>query len=257
MSFYFITLTASSLVSYYYSVRDFGEYSLANSISNAVTMAGGAFLFIFYPKMISKFSTKNREDHRLFIERIRYIYILAIDIVTIISVILIPLVGIILPDYTMLIELFALLMLGKLFNNATSGYATYLITKSRERELIVIGFSSILLMLVMGMVIGHWLNNILYMVILVAVVSFFYSICVIVRGRKMLKSKLTMRTVLGDILGNGRYVILISILTYVFSKSFWVICVASLFFLFLNGRRVVNLCTVAYNILIDNKNIKI
>ena len=73
MSFYFITLTASSLVSYYYSVRDFGEYSLANSISNAVTMAGGAFLFIFYPKMISKFSTKNREDHRLFIERIRYI----------------------------------------------------------------------------------------------------------------------------------------------------------------------------------------
>ena len=142
----------------------------------------------------------------------------------------------------MLIELFALLMLGKLFNNATSGYATYLITKSRERELIVIGFSSILLMLVMGMVIGHWLNNILYMVILVAVVSFFYSICVIVRGRKMLKSKLTMRTVLGDILGNGRYVILISILTYVFSKSFWVICVASLFFLFLNGRRVVYGC---------------
>lgn len=53
-AFYFITYSTSLIVSMYYSIEDYGKYSFAYTISNAVVLLIDAFSFVIFPKMIDK-----------------------------------------------------------------------------------------------------------------------------------------------------------------------------------------------------------
>src|SRR5690606_7205562 len=76
LSFYFIIIAARSIVSYFYSVEDFALFDFANSLTNAITMFLGSISFLFYPKMLNKFSHNSSSSTTIhLIEKVRKIYL--------------------------------------------------------------------------------------------------------------------------------------------------------------------------------------
>lgn len=258
MSFYFMTIIISTIISSYFNIEQFGEYSFVNSISNAINMAGGAFLFIFYPKMINKFSQNKTNEDYDFLNRIRNIYILSMDAISIISILFVPLLDYYLSDFHNLLLIYSILIMGKIINNSTSGYATYLISKSKEKLLMFYGFISILLIVLLSFFVVYLDLEFKYLLYIIPLSSLFYSVCVIRLALLSLKKKINIFFMIKEIFGHYRWIIFLAIILYsfVYSSIYIYIIFFSTFF-YINRKRLYNALVSAMSILTNNQYLKI
>lgn len=238
LSFYFILVAASSIVSIFYTVEELGAYSFSNTLSNAVIMAGGAFLFIFYPKMIYKLGLKDKAEVQAFLKRIRYIYILCIDLVALLSVLLIPFLVYIAPDYETTVNIFKILIIARIIMNATSGYATLLVATRQEPVLIVYGILAIAIIIVSGCCIGFLhlgIENIAWSVV---IASLCYTYLVVRKGILHF-SPASVYGILKEIFDKGNLLALFCIcLSILINNAFVIPFIGILLFLYLNKTRL-------------------
>lgn len=103
-------------------------------------MSGGAFLFIFYPKILNRLRTENAESIEV-IRKIREVYVVFMDLISLLSILCILAVSAIVAQYgPQLVMIYAILMLGRIVNNASTGYAALLIARGKEHRLVIYGF---------------------------------------------------------------------------------------------------------------------
>lgn len=240
LSFYFLTMLASSIVSGYYSVEVFGCYSFANTLVNGVVMAGGAFLFIFYPKILNRLSGNNNEVMQI-IKKIKEVYIVFMDLISLLSILCIIVVSSTITKYGMqLVMIFAILILGRIINNASTGYAALLIAKGKEHYLVVSGFLSVLIVAISGLC-KHWLNIPVEVIALsVVVASLIYTYLVIKLAYK----------VLGNPIGNRL------ILIEIFGMNKWLVCLIIVFNAWVLQSRTILIISIFAYLIANFKNIK-
>ncbi len=143
LSFYLMILFASSLVSANFEVTEFGCFSFANSLVNGVIMAGGAFLFIFYPKILNQMEGTDQQIEAN-IRRIKSIYVVGIDMICLVSILCVYVISFWYPEYSIrMVQIYSVLILGKCLNNATTGYSAFLIARKKEIRLAAYGFCSV------------------------------------------------------------------------------------------------------------------
>ncbi|WP_461638882.1 oligosaccharide flippase family protein [Labilibaculum euxinus] len=153
ISFYFILISSRTLVSYYYSVEELANYSFANSLSATVMMVGGAFSFIFYPKLVNFFNKETNFDSiQMKIEELRNLYIGGLNFIAILSIVLIPLLTFFIGDFTSVLNIFKLLIIAQICLNYAFGYTTFLIAKNKESILTKIGFISVFIVVLVGVI---------------------------------------------------------------------------------------------------------
>lgn len=255
LSFYLLTLLASSIVSICCSVEIFGCYSFANTLVNGVIMAGGAFLFIFYPKILNRLSVSNSEAIGM-IRKIREVYIVAMDLISLLSILCILIISLIIDQYgPQLVMIYAILILARIINNASTGYATLLIAKGKEYNLVIYGFMSVLIIAVCGLWV-YFLNLSIEVVALsVVVASFIYTWLVVRAALKVLNMSKSFQVILSEIFGMNKWLVCVIVLLNNFVlQSYWALCICILFYCIVNIRNIKK-AIVAGISLLSNKNV--
>lgn len=254
LSFNFITIIANTLISKFYDVSNLGIYSYANTLCNAVIMAGGAFLFVFYPKILNKLGKYSINDICVFLNRIKNTYIICSDLLVVISILFIPIIPYFMPEYEAIIGIFCILMVAKMITNSIAGYSTLLVAKSKENKLTFYGFISVLIVL-FG---GYWfcrINlSINYIALWVFISSFIYAFLVIRYGCIILRNKISIKFIVFEILGLNRLYIILTVLIYSFIYNhLFVLYIGGIMYIILNYRRIKKSIQSSCEIIINKK----
>jgi len=135
--FYLIMVSIRTLISIYYSVEDFGQFTFSFTVSNAFFLILEAFNFILFPKMIDKLTSKNENEILQVIKRIEINYVLLSHIMIYLSVSLLYIICFFFPKYSNLYLSFTLISFTILLYNTSFAYNTYLMAQNREGLLTV------------------------------------------------------------------------------------------------------------------------
>lgn len=216
LSFYLMILFASSLVSANFEVTEFGCFSFANSLVNGVIMAGGAFLFIFYPKILNQMEGTDQQIEAN-IRRIKSIYVVGIDMICLVSILCVYVISFWYPEYSIrMVQIYSVLILGKCLNNATTGYSAFLIARKKEIRLAAYGFCSVGVVWALSSVFLRLKLGVEYIALTVTVASFVYSSCVVIEGVRTLYHKISFRSYVYEIFGNGSWLNMLLLVLFAF-----------------------------------------
>ncbi len=176
MSFYFITIAARTVISVGYSVEELGFYSFANAIANAVMTAGGAFVFVFFPKMLNRFHAMTNLETLAFLKRIRIAYITVLNLMVLASMVVVPLIAYFIPEMAPAENAILILLCSQIIINTNMGNATMLIARKQEKYLTPFGFEAILIVVVFGSLLAWMEYNLDFIALVVLLASAYYTL---------------------------------------------------------------------------------
>ena len=229
-SFYFILISARSIISYYNNVESFSLFTFAYNISEAIAMFTGAVGFLIYPKILNKYSKMENSQLLSFLNDVRVVYMTANCFLMIISIGIFPLVFLFLDGYSYSYNYLLILVICQLFIANTFGYTTLLIERNMEKELTYIGLQSILIILFSGNVIGIYFNGeVLLISIAVLAASIYYNYKVAILCNTITKEFSKKLDIITNILNYRVFVpIIFFIFSYYFFKSSFTSLIISL-----------------------------
>jgi O-antigen/teichoic acid export membrane protein len=212
LSYNFIITASATIVSIFYLVSTFGQYKFAQSVSSATLMATGAFAFIFYPKMLNRFSIKNNKEVLVFISNMNEVYIGALNLLSFLALLIAPLIQVILPEYKEMLNVYKILVLAQILSNLSNIYQTYLVAHNMEKYLNIYGFLAIAVVVITGLLFSLFHLTFEYVALSVVFGSAIYSYLSIKKSMFLLKQNFWER-----ILSMLSYKISIPLLFVIFS----------------------------------------
>lgn len=140
ISFYLITMVASTLISQYYSIKAMGLYSFANSITNASLLGLNAIGWIIYPEILSK-SHKDQSNASVatLINNVNDIYSIAVQLIVFTIILCLPLLFFIVPEYRDVSGTLSVLLIAQAVLSSSFGYNCVTIAREKHRDVAIIG----------------------------------------------------------------------------------------------------------------------
>ena len=202
ISFYFIVLVAKSYISSEFQIEDFAQYSFSYNISDAVMLLNSSVSFFIYPNLINKLSSSNSTDNSLLLMReMQQYYMIAASLVIIIALIASHFLQLIVPDYVKSEYILQILLLSQLLVANSFIMTTFLVQQKKELKLIILGVSTIIVLLFASHTIFNSTNNIMMVSYALPIAMFFYNIVLVLLIKKMtnLSAKDSFRTFLAPV----------------------------------------------------------
>lgn len=144
-SFYFILLFTKSFISINYTVEEFGYFSFAFTLSNAILLLLEAFSSLITPKLIDKMNTTNRKVILETIHNIRINYVYLSHGLMYIAIPLFPILLYFLPRYQPALVAINLIALTLVVSTNSYGYISLLMARNKERKLAFLSFSALVI----------------------------------------------------------------------------------------------------------------
>ena len=257
LSFQLLTILALSIVSFLYSVEQMGCYSLANSITNGVIMAGGAFLYIFSPKIINKMG-ESADACKVLIKKFEQIYNVFIDFISIISILFVWVISKFYPDYgDTFVIIYSILVAGRIINNASTGYSTFLIAIKKEHKLVASGIISICFSAFIYWLIYIYSGSIFWIPLTIFVSSIVFSWLVISLGQLELYHKIKISQTIGLTIGQYKWMIFSMVFIYAFiCPSTYVLIVGLITYVLFNRSNILNSAKSGFKIVANKQALK-
>jgi O-antigen/teichoic acid export membrane protein len=186
-----ITMSATTIISYYYTAEELGYYSFANTISINVVLIIQSFMFILYPKILNRLSTASNEDSISLLKQIRDTYILGADFLSVLSLFVIPVIFIFFPQYLGILNSFKILTIAQIILNITNGYSQYLISQKKESIMTKIGVLSIISVIGLCLIFRYFGLPFYYIPFSVCVGTIIYSVLIVTKAYNLLGLKFT------------------------------------------------------------------
>lgn len=165
-SFYLIAISTRSFISSYYKVDDFGYFTFAYSLANAISLLLGSFAFLIQPKLINRFSNNNTEYNVQILDKLRNTYIATSHLLLYIALMAFPILLLIIPKYSISYHAFTLITLTVILYTNSFGYSGLFIAKGKEK---ILGYISLVSLLI----------NIILVYILISVVKVDFSLAIL------------------------------------------------------------------------------
>ena len=102
-------------------------------------------MFIFYPKILSKYISSNRQEVGELSRKIDNTYVIAINIVCFTSLLVYSLLTFFVREFSESMQVYKILILSQIFINSSTVSSISLISQKKEIYLVYIGFLSILI----------------------------------------------------------------------------------------------------------------
>ena len=134
-SFYLIVLSTRSFVSGFYSVNEFGYFTFAFTLANAIFMLLESFSFLIYPKLLNRLATGSKEVISNIVNKIRDIYIVTSHLLVHIGIFIIPFFLKFIPKYENETSVFNMIALTLVLYTNSFGYSGLLIARNKEKQL--------------------------------------------------------------------------------------------------------------------------
>lgn len=195
--FYFIIISIRTIVSYYYAVDDFGYFTFSFTLANAIMLLLDAFSFLIYPKIVSKLSSRNKDEVESTLERVRTDYISFSHGLIYIAILLFPLILFLFPKYSSALQTLNLIALSVLLSTNSFGYATLLIARNKENVASYLSLFALLCNVVLGIGLAKLGCQYQYIIIATMITYVMFSFTVVAYGKKLLGS-LSWKSVLKD-----------------------------------------------------------
>ena len=131
--FYFILMSLRTIISSDYTPQEFGNFSFAYMLSNAVMLLVEAVIFLVSPKMISMYASADLEKIKVNMKMVRFNYITLIHLLMYMALVFFPYVDKIFTQYTTIssaLIFVSLILMTESFNMA---FAQCLIARNKER----------------------------------------------------------------------------------------------------------------------------
>ncbi len=200
-SFYLIILSTRSFVSAFYSVEEFGYFTFAFTLANAILLLLESLSFLIYPKLLNRFASATNERASNLLGLVRDMYITTSHLLIHIAIFIFPLFLSFLPKYEQASNAFNIISLTVVLYTNSFGYSGLLIAKGEEKRL---GQYSIIALCI-NIIIAFLLVQIYhvhysYVIFSTMFTYFFYVILIGTLGARRLKIKSDFISVLKDIL---------------------------------------------------------
>lgn len=148
--FYLILITTSTLVSWHYSVTQYGVYSLSYTIGHSILLLLEAFTFVIFPKIIDIFYSGDNEIAVKTIQAVRINYIVLSHGLMYVALICFPVFIYVFPNFNNSVVTLNMIMLAIILTTNAFGYNTLLIARNKEKIIAIISSVSLILNCIIG-----------------------------------------------------------------------------------------------------------
>ncbi len=150
--FYFIMISTRTIISSNYPVEEFGYFTFAFSLADAVILLLGAFTFLMFPKTISKFNTADNEQVKATLLLLRSNYIPLVHIMMYMAFLFFPIITYFIPKYQPALPAMYMVAMALIMNASACGYSDYLMAQNRDKLLALIACIALLINVIVGLV---------------------------------------------------------------------------------------------------------
>lgn len=255
-SFYFILYSTRSFISMKYTVEEFGLFTFAFSLANAIILLFKSFSFLVFPKLINRLS-KSGKDSLDLIAAPRQEYMTMTHLVAHLAILFFPIFIYFIPKYGGAISMFSLTVLGLIIYNNCYGFQELLIAKGKDRKLGFIAIISLIVNLLVGLVLVFYYFVPLHIAIFSIVLSYLtFLFLLAIACRTILAIPLNYKEIIVDAFP------LRLLIPYLFSmgvslspyNNYFLYTVTVLIFLILNWKELLNI-KKTINLILNNPNL--
>src|SRR5690606_16759833 len=97
-SFYLIIISTRTFISGNYTVKEFGYFTFAYSLSNAILLLLPSFSFLIFPKLINRMAYANNDKNAELLNQVRGLYVATSHLLIHIAILFYPLFIILFPE---------------------------------------------------------------------------------------------------------------------------------------------------------------
>lgn len=188
--FYFIVISTRTVVSSYYQVEDFGYFTFAYTLADAVILLLSAITFLLFPKAIEKLHTNDVTQVKHTISLLRVNYITLTHGLMYVTFLLFPIITWLIPKYLPALPVIYLVALALLSNTMSFGYTDYLMAQSKDRQIASISLISFVVNVILAVFLAGVMHCSFEYVIIATIISYWlFSILSVVNGKRQMGDK--------------------------------------------------------------------
>jgi O-antigen/teichoic acid export membrane protein len=232
--FYFLITSTRSLISYYYTIEEFGVFSFAFTLSNSIMLLLSAFSFIIFPKLILKLSSKNMNDASKSIDMVMINYTTFAHVLVYICMFFYPFISRYFLEYDGLIMMLNFISLSVLISSHSFGHISFLIAQNEEKTAALISFVSLIINILFGLILIKFFSLPVQFVIFSTGLSYFvFCLLSTYFANLILKKNTDLYSLLKDSVPIRLSVpFILGLLVSYFNLGFWIFFVLLIFILF-------------------------
>ena len=171
--FYLILTTTSFIISYFYSVEEYGMYSFSYNLGHAILLILEAFTFIIFPKLIDKFHTGSDLSIVQVLSTVRINYVVLSHGLMYVAIMLFPYLLYFFPKFNNALPALFLTSSAVLLSTNAFGYNTLLIARNKEKVVSIASVLSLFLNLILGILLASCRCLPYYCVVFSVMCSYF------------------------------------------------------------------------------------
>lgn len=255
-SFYLIILSTKSFISAHCEVKEFGYFTFAFSLANAILLLFNSLSFLIYPKMLNRMAKFENAHNHTFLKNLRDSYMTSCHFIVQIALFAFPIFIYFFPIYINSITSFGLISLTIVLSSNSFGYQALLIAKGKEKLLSKIALLALFTNLILLFVLTETLHLPFSYIIFSTMITYLLYIFFISKaGRKVLKLRTNFRSVFMDVYPIRiilPFLVSILIILNSYSNLFFIITI--ILFILLNMKHLISLKKIFRN-LINNPEI--
>lgn len=199
-SFYFILLSTRGFISSYFSVEQFGFFTFAFSLGNAILLLFKSFVFLIFPKVVNRLAHSQSNEAMEMVNKARVDYVTLAHVVGHLAILCFPLFIFFFPKYFETILVFNLIVLSLIVYTHCFGYQELLIAKGKDKTLGFIAFIS----LIINIGVALFLIKVMrvsyeYVVISTMIAYVFFLFLLVYMSRRILKLESSIRIILSSV----------------------------------------------------------
>lgn len=242
-SFYLIIISTRTFISGNYTVKEFGYFTFAYSLSNAILLLLQSFSFLIFPKLINRMAYANNDKNAELLNQVRGLYVATSHLLIHIAILFYPLFIILFPEYGQTKTTFGLIALSIVLFTNSFGYSGLLISKYKEKLLSKLAMVSLVVNVLFAVVLINIFKVSYDLVIISTMISYFILVILLsYYGRKNLNLKIDITSLLKDVFPYNIFIPYFSGLIFILGSLKWQYYIIPLFlFLVLNFKNFIRL----------------
>lgn len=233
--FYFIMISTRTVISSNYSVEEFGYFTFAFSLADAVILLLGAFTFLMFPKLIAKLNTTDTQQAISTINQFRNNYIPLVNVMMYLAYLFFPVITFVFPKYEPALPAMYMVALALIMETFGSGYVDYLMSQNKEKQIAIVSIVSLIVNVGVAVLLAKLFNCSYAFVLFATILSYWlFSILCIIIGMIKMGIKPTGICVLKEIMPIRLVIPYISSAVLFVVPSFWVLPIPFILFMVFN-----------------------
>lgn len=185
--FFLIVLSTRTMVSYFYSIEDFGYFTFSFTLANAILLLLQALAVVIFPKIIDKLHSNKKEAIKNILTSLKVNYITMSYGLMFTALIFFPIFLNFIPKYQETLKVLNLVAISVLLFTNSFGYGSHLMAQNKEKILSMISFFSLVINVGISLILILIFKTSYEYVIIATLISYlFFGFCCTIFSNKLI-----------------------------------------------------------------------